>query len=162
MRFRVDNWIRLPRPVVEEAFLDPAFYATLGEMPNIRAPELLSMEEDGQLVHLRLRYAFSGNLPSAARRVLDPDKITWIHEETIHRAEHRSEFEMIPEHYENRMTCSGTITLEDRGDSTNQHLEGDLVIRYPWVGGLVERAILSGMRQHLVEEARLLERTRAG
>src|SRR5579875_3650558 len=161
MRFRVDNPIGLPRPVVEAAFLDPAFYEVLGQMHNIKAPELLSMEEEGDLVHLRLRYAFNGHLPAAARRVLDPDKITWVHEETIDRRAHGSRFRMIPEHYQNRMTCSGTITLEDSDGATNQRVEGDLVIRYPLVGPLVERAILMGMRQHLVEEARLLEQTRA-
>jgi hypothetical protein len=31
-------------------------------------------------------------------------------------------------------------------------------VRYPVVGGLVERAIIVGMRQHLGEEARILER----
>lgn len=161
MRFRVDNPIALARSVVEEAFLDPAFYHSLGEMPNIRAPDLLSLVEEGDEVHLRLRYAFNGSLSPAARRVLDPDKITWVHEETVHRGAHRSEFRMIPDHYRARMTCSGTIELEDVGGTTNQRIEGDLVIRYPLVGPLVERAILMGMRQHLAEEARLLERTRA-
>jgi hypothetical protein len=37
-------------------------------------------------------------------------------------------------------------------------MEGDLRVRYPVVGGLVERAIVVGMRQHLGEEARILER----
>jgi hypothetical protein len=131
-------------------------------MPNIKAPELLAMEEDGDLVHLRFRYAFSGDLPSAARRVLDPARMTWIHQETIHRTEHRSEFEMIPEYYKDKMICSGGYLLEEKGSDTNQRLEGDLVIRYPIVGRLVEKAILSGLRQHLAQEARLLERTRGG
>ena len=160
MRFRVDNLIHLPREKVEAAFLDPAFYATLGEMPAINAPELLEMEEDGDQVHLRFRYAFSGDLPAPARRVLDPARMTWIHEETIYRTEHRSRFEMIPEYYKGKMTCSGGYRLEEVGPDTNQRLEGDLVIRYPLVGRLVEMAIVSGLRQNLAHEARLMERTR--
>lgn len=161
MRFRVDNLIRLRREVVAAAFLDPAFYETLGEMPNIKAPELLEMRDEGDRVHLRFRYAFSGDLPSAARRVLDPARMTWIHRETIFREEHRSEFEMVPEYYKDKMTCSGGYLLLDMGPETNQRLEGDLVVRYPIVGRLVEKAILSGMRQNLAHEARLLERTRS-
>jgi hypothetical protein len=160
VRFRVENAIALPRETVEGAFLDPAFYQSLGEMPNIRAPELLSKEEVGEEVHLRLRFAFDGNLPGAARRVLDPDKITWVHEETVFPLEHRSEFRMIPEHYRDRMRCSGQIHFEEVETGTIQRLEGDLSIRYPLVGHLVERAIVMGMRQHLTEEAKLLERTR--
>ena len=160
VRFRVDNLIHLSRETVEEAFVDPAFYDTLGEMPNIKAPDLLEREEDGDQVLLRFRYAFSGDLPPAARRVLDPGRMTWIHEETIFRQEHRSEFEMIPEYYKNKMTCSGGYRLEDMGGDTNQRLEGDLIIRYPLVGRLVELAIVSGLRQNLAQEARLLERSR--
>ena len=160
MRFRVDNLIHLSRDAVEAAFLDIAFYETLGEMPNIKAPELLEMEEEGDRVHLRFRYAFSGDLPAPARRVLDPARMTWIHRETIFRNEHRSEFEMIPEYYKGKMVCSGGYRLEEIGTDTNQRLEGDLIIRYPLVGRLVEIAIVSGLRQNLAHEARLLERTR--
>ena len=160
MRFRVDNLIHLPREAVEAAFLDLSFYETLGEMPNIKAPELLEMEDQGDRVHLRFRYSFSGDLPSAARRVLDPARMTWIHQETIFRSEHRSEFEMIPEYYTGKMICSGGYRLEEVGEDTNQRMEGDLVIRYPLVGRLVEIAIVSGLRQNLAHEARLLERTR--
>ena len=160
MRFKVDNPIHLPRGEVEAAFLDPAFYETLGQMPNIKAPELLEMDDAGDQVHLRFRYAFSGDLPSAARRVLDPARMTWVHQETIYRGEHRSEFTMIPDHYRDRMSCSGGYRLLEQGEDTNQRLEGDLIIHYPLVGRLVEKAILSGLRQHLVEEARILERTR--
>jgi hypothetical protein len=156
----VDNLIHLPRKTVEAAFLDPVFYETLGEMPNIKAPELLEMDDQGDEVHLRFRYAFSGDLPSAARRVLDPARMPWIHEETIFRTEHRSEFEMIPEYYSGKMTCSGGYRLEEIEEQTNQRLEGDLVIRYPLVGRLVEMAIVSGLRQNLAHEARLLEQTR--
>lgn len=66
---------------------------------------------------------------------------------------------MVPDHYGSRMTCTGHYRFEERGPAlTEQVVEGDLVIHYPVVGRLVERAILTGMRQHLSEEARLLER----
>lgn len=158
MRFRVSTNIAAPRDVVEEAFVDPAFYAELGALPNIRAPEVLSIEEDGDVVHLRIHYALQAKLAPAVRRVLDPEQITWVEESTVHRGRHYTEFRMVPEHYANRMDCSGSYRFEEAGDGTTQQVvEGDLVIHYPVVGRLVEKAILTGMRQHLTEEARLLE-----
>ena len=159
MRFRVSTSIAAPREVVEEAFVDPAFYAELGDLPNIRAPEVLSVEEDGDVVHLRIYYALQADLAPAVRRVLDPDKITWVEESTVHRGAHYTEFRMVPEHYVNRMECAGSYRFEVSGPgATEQVVEGDLVIHYPVVGRLVERAILTGMRQHLTAEAHLLER----
>ncbi|HET6966301.1 MAG TPA: DUF2505 family protein [Acidimicrobiales bacterium] len=159
MRFRVSTSIAAPRKLVEDAFVDPDFYGELGDLPNIRAPEVLSIEQDGDVVHLRIRYALEADLAPAVRRVLDPEKITWVEESTVHRAEHCTEFRMVPDHYVNRMECVGSYRFEDsETGGTEQVVEGDLVIRYPLVGRLVERAILTGMRQHLTEEGRLLER----
>lgn len=159
MRFQVSTSISVPRPEVEAAYVDPAFYAELGDLPNLRAPEVLSVEPDGDVVHLRIRYALHAELSPAVRRVLDPDKITWVEESTVYRSDHYTEFRMVPDHYGNRMTCTGRYRFEERGAAlTEQVVEGDLVIHYPLVGRLVERAILTGMRQHLNEEARLLER----
>ncbi|HEX5266480.1 MAG TPA: DUF2505 family protein [Acidimicrobiales bacterium] len=158
MRFRVSTSIAAPRELVETAFVDPAFYAELGTLPNLRPPEVLSIEEDGDQVRLRIHYALQADLAPAVRRVLDPEKITWVEESTVHRAEHYTEFRMVPEHYVDRMECAGSYRFEESGpDRTEQVVQGDLVIHYPLVGRLVERAILTGMRQHLTEEARLLE-----
>ena len=145
--------------MVEEAFVDPAFYAELGDLPNIRAPEVLSIDADADVVRLRIYYALQADLAPAVRRVLDPEKITWIEESTVHRGRHYTDFRMVPEHYVNRMECAGSYRFEESGpETTEQVVEGDLIIHYPVVGRLVERAILTGMRQHLTEEARLLER----
>ena len=159
MRFQVSTQIAVARDVVEEAFVDPSFYAELGDLPNLRAPEVLGIEPDGELVRLRIRYALQADLSPAVRRVLDPEKITWVEESTVYRAEHFTEFRMVPEHYGDRMECWGRYRFEERGSqATEQVVEGDLIIHYPLVGRLVERAILTGMRQHLTEEARLLEK----
>ena len=42
--------------------------------------------------------------------------------------------------------------------ATRQLIGGDLRVRYPIVGGLVERALVIGLREHVGEEARILER----
>jgi hypothetical protein len=151
--------IKVPQIVAEDAFLDPDFYAALADVPNLKAPEILEMEDRGEEVHFRVRYAFDGHLPPAARRVLDPDKITWVNDSVFRRSEHVTEFRMVPEYYENRLTCQGRYRFEAKGpEETEQILEGDLIVRYPIVGPLVERAIISGMRQHLGDEARVIER----
>lgn len=66
---------------------------------------------------------------------------------------------MTPEHYGRRLSFSGTYRLDDAGEGrTNQHLEGDIRVRWPLVGAVVERAIVSGLRDHMAEEAKILQR----
>ncbi|HZU72448.1 MAG TPA: DUF2505 family protein [Acidimicrobiales bacterium] len=157
MRFRLTQAIRAPRTLVEDAFLDPGFYRALGEMPNLGEPEVLDLAEEGEVVVLRVRYRFAGQLPSAARRVLDPAKLTWVQESQMRRSDHQAEFRILPDYYANRLSCQGQYYFHEADEGTDQVVEGDLVVRYPLVGPLVERAILSGMRDHLVDEARILE-----
>jgi hypothetical protein len=162
MQFSVDEMIAAPRHAVEAAFIEPRFYAALGEMSAIRPPELLERRFDGpndNLVHLRVQYAFSGNLSGPARAVLDPARLTWVDQSTFDRAAHRIDFEIVPDHYSDRLECRGWYAFEPAGEqATRQVMGGELRVRYPVVGGLVERAIIVGMRQHVGEEARILER----
>ena len=159
MHFHVDQPLRVPRAVAEQALVDPDFYASMGAMAKIGTPEILSRQERDGAVHIAVRYRFTGHLAPAARAVLDPAKMTWVIESTMHPAEHRAEFQMLPDHYADRLECSGTYRFEERGPGAAvQVIEGDVIVHVPIVGRAVERAILLGLREHMAEEAELVAR----
>ena len=159
MHFTADQPIAAPVERVEEAFADPTFYKALGEMPNIGDPEVLECTARESEVFLRVRYAFTGDLAAPARRVLDPAKLTWVVESTVDRASGKTAFRMVPDHYANRLECSGVYTLVSVDDaSTMQHMEGDLRVNYPVVGRLAERGIVVGLKEHIAQEAMVVER----
>jgi hypothetical protein len=159
VRFTVDQPIAAACDRVEQAFVDPAFYTALATMPNIGEPHILERTESDGRVELRVRYAFTGNLAPAARRVLDPAKLTWVVESSVDRASHTTRFRMVPDNYRDRLECSGTYTLRPDGpDRTVQHAEGELRVHFPVVGKLAERGIVTGLKEHLAEEAHVLER----
>jgi hypothetical protein len=159
MRFTVDQPIAAPLTGVEQAFVDPAFYEALGTMPNIGDPDILECTERNDEVLLRVRYAFTGDLAAPARRVLDPAKLTWVVESTVDRSTHTTGFRMLPDHYADRLSCSGSYVLAPDGDDrTIQRMEGELRVNYPIVGRLAERGIVMGLKEHVAEEAGILER----
>jgi hypothetical protein len=88
--------------------------------------------------------------------VLDPEKMTWVIESVMHADQHRAEFRMLPDHYADRLECSGEYRFEEDGKTSVQVIEGDLRVHVPVVAGAVERAIMMGLRQHLTEQAKLL------
>ncbi|MBV8981119.1 MAG: DUF2505 family protein [Acidimicrobiia bacterium] len=158
MHFTVDQPIAAPLDRVEKAFVDPAFYEALGAMPNVGDPEVLECTDRGSQVLLRVRYAFTGELAAPARRVLDPAKLTWVVESTVDRETSATAFRMLPDHYANRLACSGSYTLAGDGpDATMQHMEGELRVNYPVVGRLAERGIVLGLREHIAAQARVVE-----
>ncbi|HUY64800.1 MAG TPA: DUF2505 family protein [Acidimicrobiales bacterium] len=154
MRFRIDQAHAVARGEVEGAFTDPAFYASATGTSNLGRPELLRIDESDERVHVAVRYQFTGQLAAPARRILDPAKLSWVTETTLERSTHRAEFRLVPDHYGDRLECSGSYRLEERGAmACMQTVEGDLVVHVPLVGRSVERAIEHGIRQHLIEEA---------
>lgn len=151
MRFRLEQRFSAPLAAVEAAVVDPAFLERLGTLPSLGRPELLRREEDGDLVHLDVRYAFAGELSAAVTAIVDPERLTWVDAAVLDRATHRSEHRILPDHYADRLSCEYTTTLHDDG-GTARVAEGDLRVRFPLVGGRVERAIVSGMADHARHE----------
>lgn len=158
MQFVVEALIQAPREAVVRAIADSGYYRALGEMSELAPPEVLHRREEDGVVRLRVRFAFAGNISAAARAVLDPGKLTWVTELDVHLSESRASFTMLPEHYADRLECSGSYRFEAVGEATRQVVSTELVVHFPMLGGAVERAIAGGFRQHLGQQAELLSR----
>ncbi len=160
MDVEVSQPIAAELEAVEEAYVDPGFYAALGQIPHIDPPKLLETSpdpDDPSVVHFKVRYAFGGNLSAAARSVLDPAKLTWTDTSVLDRAHHEVRFEMVPDHYADKLRFMGTNSFQSSGNGvTTQIMKATLAVSYPVVGPLVERAIFLGIRENLSKEAQIL------
>ena len=156
MDFRVDQKIAASVDDVEAAQLDPAFVARLAELPKIGQAELLSQEGDDEVVDQELRYVFQGELSAAVRAVVDPRKLSWILESRFDRVNHRSTWRILPDHYGERLTAHGTTDLVADGLSTRRVTNGVVKVHMALVGSRVERAIVSGLKEHADAEAAAL------
>jgi hypothetical protein len=156
VRFQVDQ--ALPGSVEEvlAAFTDPGFLSSVGDLGKVGDPEVLDQERDGDIVRQRVRYRFTGDLSPAVTSVVDRDKFVFVDEHTYDLAHATATFTIVPEHYGDRLTCHGTERFHQISDGANRRVEAELKVRWPVVGGLVERAIVSGFKEHLAEEAELM------
>lgn len=155
VHFRIEQAVAAPPDRVVAAFGDPERFDVEHQVPEVGAPRILQHRSRKSTVELRLRYHYIGSLSPAARRVLDPDKLTWVQELTVRAAERRAEFRMVPDHYPDRLRCHGQFLFDelDGGASTLQVMQGELVVSFPLVGPVVERGLLSGVRRYLAAEA---------
>jgi hypothetical protein len=159
MQFRVDQRFAASADDVLAMYCDTEFYATLEGLPRIGRPEVLSAvgpsDEGGKAdrFRLRLRYAFIGDLPRAALAVIEPKKLTWVEDTDFDLISRKATSNLLPDNYADRLTASAKSTIDDAGDGhSSRRVDGDLHIRMPFVGGQVEKAIVSGLREHLVAE----------
>jgi hypothetical protein len=165
MRFELTQRFNAAPEAVAAAFCDPGFYEALHATPGMGDPKVVSRETEGETVHLQVRYRFTGELSSAARAVLDPAKLVWIEDSHHDLAAREVTFRMLPDHYADRFKASGRYWFEATDQvsgATQRRAEGDLKVKAPFVGGAVERAIVSGLRERMDDEVAVLERYLAG
>jgi hypothetical protein len=138
---------------VLDAYADPAMYPALPELPKIGAPEVLEHRRAGDLVHLDIRYAYTGDLPAAALAVIDPARLTWVQSTTVDLSQRTSTIALHPDHYPDRLQCAGTFHFTAHDAGTIRRVQGDLDVKVMVVGGQVARALISGLEEFLLAEA---------
>ena len=165
MRFEIEQEIAGPVDAVARIYSEPRFYELLGEMPKLGKPEVLERREDGEVVHLAVRFRFTGNLSPAVTAVIDPAKLTWVEASVHDLPAHRVTFRMNPDHYPDRLRSQGTVDYASGGDGVTRRVTvGELAVKVPLllgggrVAALVEDAIISGLRDHLAAEIDVVER----
>jgi len=165
MRFEIEQKIAGPVEAVARIYSGSRFYEQLGGLPKLGRPEVLERREEGSLVHLSVRFRFTGNLSPAVTAVIDPAKLTWV-EESVHDLDgHAVTFRMNPDHYADRLRSQGSVHYRPDGDATTRRLTvGELSVKVPLllgggrVAGVVEGAIVSGLRDHFAAEVEVVER----
>jgi hypothetical protein len=157
VRFTVEQRFGTGASETAQAFTEPELYAGFAALPKVSVPDVLARDRDGDLVHLRIRYRFAGRLSSPARAVIDPSRLTWVDESTHDLSRRHVRFVLRPDHYADRFRCWGDYRIEPVGDGCRRHATIDVKVSAPFVAGAVERAIESGLREHLAEETEVVE-----
>jgi hypothetical protein len=148
-----------PAEEVIGLYCDPDFYPLLGGLEKIGGPTVLDRRVEGDRVTLDLRFRFTADLPSAALAIVRPEKLTWVEQTTFDLDAMTSSTTIIPDHYPDRLQASARSTFTDVGDGRSRRdVAGALKVHALLVGGQVERAIVSGMKEHLAEEREIANR----
>jgi hypothetical protein len=160
MKFTIEQRFAASADEVGGALSSVDYLTTaMGELPDISRPEIRAHRVDGNEVLLNLEYRFAGSLPSVVARVIDTAKLSWIEDTRINTSTWTATFTMTPTHYAHFFTCRGSWTLVEAKSVTLRSVNGVLKVNspVPFVGGQVEKAIVSGLRERLAKEPALLE-----
>ena len=156
MKFRLEHRFDAPLDTVEVAMVDPVFLEAT-RLPDVGPPKVLSREEAGDTITLRVHYEYTGSLDALARRVLRTGDVAWVQETTLDRRSHRTTFTVTPEVYPDRFRCGGVMQLADVDGATERVIDGELKIKVPLFASRAEGLILPGLRSRMNREAELLD-----
>jgi hypothetical protein len=154
VRFAFEESVALPPAQVVAAYGSPAFYEGRPTRDDISVLGVVNHEDSGDQILIEVRYAFTGSVSSAVRKVIDHTKMSWVTRTVIYPDEHRSSWQVLPDHYPDRLTSSGSHHFAPAGDggATVVSVEGELRVHVPIVGRSVERVIVSGLRDYVADE----------
>ena len=160
MDFFVEQTYAATPDAVARAYATAELYAELDGLGKLGELEVLDRQVDRSVVRLAVRYRFVGNLAPAVTAVLDPRRLTWVEHSTHDLAERTVTFRLVPDHYRDRLTSEARgAVVPGRRSGSVRSITGTLKVRALLVGSTVERAIVSGLREHLVAEAPVVDRT---
>lgn len=156
MEFELEQRLRGTPDAVLDVLLDRDFLDARAELPKLGSAELLELSRTDTTARVRVRMRFAGDLSSLVTAVVDPAKLTWVDDATFVLAARGARHDILPDHYADRLSSRYDDVLHGDGEATRRVLTGTVKVRAPLVGGRVERAIVSGLREFADAEARLL------
>lgn len=164
MDFTVTQDFAADADAVARAYASPELYPHLTGLPKLGTPEVVDHRVDGDRVELQVRYRFVGDLSPAVTAVIDPRRLSWVEHSTHDLDRHTVTYRLVPDHYPDRLRSSGSCTIAPAGDGdgSRRTVTGRLKVKALVVGGAVERAIVSGLREHLADEVAVVDRFVAG
>jgi hypothetical protein len=157
MDFTIAVTIGHPPATVQDALLDPVYLARTGTLPKISGGEVLEITRDDGHARLRVRYRFTAPLSRAVTAVIDPTRLTWVDDGRFDLGALRSEHELQPDNYADRLRASYVSTLVPHDGGTRWTVAGSLVVRAPLVGGKVAAVIIDGLHEHVSAQRTLLD-----
>jgi len=153
VRFELTSHLALPPDRVVALYTDPSFYERLDDLPNVGEPRVLDRVESGDTVTMRVHYRFTRVLSAGVARIVDPAKISWVEETVWDLTDHSARSTLLPDNYADRFSASARRTHVADGDGTEREITGEVRVRFPVVGGKVERAVVEGLEEYLAAEA---------
>jgi len=135
--------------------VDPEFLEGT-RLPDVGPPRVLSRDDAGDTVTLRVKYEYTGGLDALARRVLRTGEVSWTQETTLDRRSHHTDFRVVPDVYPDRFRCGGAMQLRSEEEGTVRTIDGELRIKVPLFAGRAEGLIVPGLRSRMIREAELL------
>jgi hypothetical protein len=154
VRFAFEESVAVPPAQVMAAYGSPAFYEGRPTRDDIALLGVVRHEDSGAHVLIEVRYAFTGSVSAAVRRVIDPTKMSWVTRTVIYPHESRTSWEILPDHYAGRLTSAGShrFRAADDADATVVSVQGELKVHVPVVGRSVERVIATDLRAYVADE----------
>lgn len=129
----------------------PELIAMLAGMPAFRSRDLVEKKElGGGVVNWRFKVVAGGEVPPAARKVMSEDMFTWHEDTRFVPAEHTIHWSIVPlkDSVKDILEAKGIWKLMPHGQGTRRLIEGNIHVKIPFVGKVVEQFLAAELKRN--------------
>ena len=129
----------------------PELIEMLKGMPAFRSRDLVEKKDlGGGAINWRFRVVAGGNVPAAARSVINDDMLTWFEDARFAPAEHTIYWQITPikDKVRELLESKGTWRLIPDGAGTRRVIDGLVNIKIPFVGKVAEQFLVSELKRN--------------
>lgn len=121
----------------------------LSDMPAFRSRELVEEQklDNGEIIW-KFKVVAGGDLPPAVGKVMPPEMFTWWETSRFVPVEHCIHFNIEPVKMKGKFEGGGKWQLTADGEGTKRVIEGNMTVKIPFVGKLVESYLVSELKRN--------------
>ena len=131
---------------------NPKTYEDLQNVTSVKLSHFVEHPDGRQ--DIEFTYCAHGQIPPFAQKILTPKMLTWREVSRWDPQRRVYHFEIIPFYLRNLFMSKGDWTYEEKDGKTIQIEEGQLSIRVPVIGPLIEQAIVNELYKNQDEANR--------
>ena len=153
-KFRIIHHYDIGIELFEEICFNPypEDQANLENLEHLKTRDEFENIDDGRYIRSRARVTAVANLPAAVRVFVKPEMLGWIEEAVFDKQQHFWEWNILPYHFREHITCRGRMALVPRDGGMTRVTEGYVDLRFPVLGDLMEIFVVDGLKKSLDHE----------
>lgn len=137
--------------VFEKWLNDPGLIKMLDKMPAFRSRDLVDKKDNGDgSTTWRFKVVAGGDVPSSVRKVLSEEMLTWHEDTRFVPADHTIYWTITPltAKAQALLSSKGIWKLMPNGKGTRRIIEGEITVKVPLVGKLVEQYLANELKRN--------------
>lgn len=137
----------------------PELNEMMSQMPAFRSRELTESQEmpNGEIIW-KFKVVAGGEIPPAVQKILSPDMFSWWENSHFIPSEHCIQFTIEPLVAKGKFDGGGRWQLFKQGNGTRRVIEGEMNVKIPFVGKIVETFLVSELKRNFEVEPEIQTR----
>lgn len=158
MKFSMKHYFDCPAEKVVELLKNGEDICPMDKLPNVSARKVIERRREGKKLYGTVEWCVHGQIPPVAQKIVNPDMLTFTEKSVWDDDTSAFTTKIIPHVLKNQLNCQTVSTWEkDKDGKTVRSFKGDLTIKIPIIGPLLEKTVVDLLKKNNDKNAELVK-----